>query len=66
MRKKQLRNDLQEARSNIHLSFNLWTSPNYYAVIAIVAHYINRDGARQTKLLGIRRLDGKHSGANIA
>lgn len=65
-RKRQLRHDLREARSNIHLSFDLWTSPNYYAVIAIVAHYIDRKGERQMKLLAIRRLEGEHSGANQA
>jgi len=64
--KRQLRNDLREARSNIHLSFDLWTSPNYYAIIAIVAHYIDKNGTRQTKLLAMRRLEGEHSGANQA
>ena len=64
--KRLLREDLREARSNIHLSFNLWTSPNYFAIIAIVAHYIDRDGARQTKLLALRQLKGEHSSANIA
>jgi hypothetical protein len=64
--KKLLREDLHEARSNIHLSFDLWTSPNYFAIIAIVAHYIDRHGARQTKLLAMRRLEGEHTGTNIA
>ena len=64
--KRQLQDDLREARSNIHLSFDLWTSPNCYAIIAIVAHYIDKKGLRQTKLLAIRRLEGEHSGANQA
>ena len=64
--KRQLRDDLRDARSNIHLSFDLWTSPNYYAIIAIVAHYIDKNGLRQTKLLAMRRLEGEHSGANQA
>jgi len=64
--KRQLREDLQEARSNIHLSFDLWTSPNCYAIIAIVAHYINKSGAQQTKLLALRRLEGEHTGINQA
>jgi hypothetical protein len=64
--KRLLREDLREARSNIHLSFDLWTSPNYYAIIAIVAHYIDKHGQRQTKLLAIQRLEGEHSGANQA
>ena len=51
---------------NIHLSFDLWTSPNYYAIIAIVAHYIDKNGLRQTKLLAMRRLEGEYGGANQA
>ena len=64
--KRQLRDDLREAQSNIHLSFDLWTSPNYYAIITIVAHYIDKNGARQTKLLAMRQLEGEHTGANQA
>ena len=32
-RKEKLRKKLKKARSNIHLSFDLWTSPNFYAII---------------------------------
>ena len=64
--KKALRKELKRARSNIHLSFDLWTSPNYYAIIAIVSHFMDSKGQRQTKLLAIRRLEGEHSGENIA
>jgi hypothetical protein len=65
-RKQRLKKDLSKARSNIHISFDLWTSPNCYSIIAIVAHYIDAKGCRQTKLLAIRRLKGVHSGENIA
>ena len=64
--KRKVKKGLKRARSNIHLSFDLWTSPNSYAIIAIVAHYIDEKGCRQTKLLAIRRLEGEHSGENIA
>jgi len=36
--KRQLK---EEAVSAIHLSFDLWTSPNSYALIAVVAYYID-------------------------
>lgn len=65
-RKQALKKDLRKARSNIHISFDLWTSPNCYAIIAIVAHFIDTKGSRQTKLLAIRQLKGEHSGENIA
>ena len=61
-----MRKELRSTRSNIHLSFDLWTSPNCYAIIAIVAHFIDSKGYRQTKLLAIRQLKGEHSGENIA
>lgn len=65
-RKRQLRHDLRKARSNIHLSFDLWTSPNCHAIIAICAHYIDRHGHPQTKLLAMRGVEGEHTGENLA
>ena len=65
-RKRKLRKELKRARSNIHLSFDLWTSPNCLAIIGIVSHFIDSKGCRQSKLLAIRQLKGEHSGENIA
>jgi hypothetical protein len=64
--KGKTRRQLRKARSNIHLSFDLWTSPNYYTIISVVAHFIDSKGCRETKVLAIRRLKGEHSGENIA
>jgi hypothetical protein len=65
-RKKELRHELRAARSNIHISFDLWTSPNCYAIMAIIAHYIDSNGGRQAKLIALRSLDGEHTGENMA
>ena len=65
-RKKELRHELRAARSNIHISFDLWTSPNCYAIMAIIAHYIDSNGIRQAKLIALRSLDGEHTGENMA
>jgi hypothetical protein len=65
-RKKKMRHELRAARSNIHISFDLWTSPNCYAIMAIVAHYIDSSGARKANLIALRSLDGEHTGENMA
>jgi hypothetical protein len=65
-RKKELRHELRIARSNIHISFDLWTSPNYYTIMAIIAHYIDSNGICQAKLIALRSLDGEHTGENMA
>jgi hypothetical protein len=65
-RKRELRRELRAARSNIHISFDLWTSPNCYAIMAIVAHYIDSNGKRQAKLIAFRSIDGEHTGENMA
>ena len=65
-RQVALQKELRKARSNIHLSFDLWTSPNSYAIIGVVAHYINSEGCRRTKLLALRHVNRHQSGDNIA
>ena len=42
--KIRTRQTLQDALTNIHLSIDLWTSPNALAILGIVAHYITADG----------------------
>ncbi len=64
--KRYLRRELRDAKSKIHVSFDLWTSPNYYALCAIVVHYIDCNSKRQQRLLAIRPVYGEHSGVNIA
>lgn len=66
IQKAKLRKELRRSKSNIHLSFDLWTSPNAYSIIAIISHFIDSNGYRRTKLLAIRQLKGDHSGENIS
>jgi hypothetical protein len=37
-----------------------------YAIMAIIAHFIDSKGARQAKLIALRYLDGEHTGENMA
>ncbi|RKK80768.1 hypothetical protein BFJ71_g15816 [Fusarium oxysporum] len=50
----------------IHLGFDLWTSPNRHAVMAVTAHFLDRQGKHQSRLLALRRQLGCHSGENLA
>ena len=55
-RKKEMRRELRAARSNIHISFDVWSSPNCYAIMTIIAHYIDSSGVRKTKLIALEVL----------
>ena len=57
---------LARAISRIHISCDLWTSPNGYAMFGITAHLIGHQGDVQTVLLALRRMTGAHGGDQIA
>lgn len=61
-----LKEDMQLALSNVHISFDMWSSPNSYAIVSVYGHFIDKRGIRRTELLGFRRLYGDHSGENQA
>jgi hAT family C-terminal dimerisation region len=58
---------LKSARSDVHLSFDLWTSPHQSkSILGIVAHYLDAGYTNTANLLALRRLEDVHSGENIA
>jgi hypothetical protein len=57
---------LDRAISKIHVSCDVWSSPNGYALAGIAAHFVNRAGRLQSVLLGLRRLKEAHGGEQIA
>lgn len=65
-RQEDIRKQLHGSRSRIHLSFDLWTSPNHMSFVGVVAHYVSSQYKVETVLLGLRRLRGPHSGQNVA
>jgi hypothetical protein len=65
-KKLEVKNELATARSRIHISFNLWTSPNSLELITVVAHYLDKDLSARSYLIGLRRVNGARSGENIA
>ncbi|KZL65223.1 transposase-like protein, partial [Colletotrichum incanum] len=61
-----VKEEMRQALTKVHLSFDLWTSPNRLAIIAVFGHFINPAGNDSRYLLALRRQPGAHSGENIA
>ncbi|KAH7464971.1 hypothetical protein FOMA001_g16996 [Fusarium oxysporum f. sp. matthiolae] len=66
LKKAAVREELDEAVTQIHISFDLWTSPNRLAFISIFGHFIDQSNSHQSRLLAFRRQIGSHAGENIA
>ena len=66
----QVKQRLNDIRSNIHLSFNVWTSPGFvYAFLGIMAHFVVETEAglqNYAVLLALKRVYDKHDAENIA
>jgi hypothetical protein len=65
-RKALTKDDLSKSLTKIHISFDLWTSPNHLAFISIFGHYIDHKKNTKSRLLAFRRQPGQHYGQNIA
>ncbi|KFA67601.1 hypothetical protein S40285_09719, partial [Stachybotrys chlorohalonatus IBT 40285] len=65
-KRDQVKQELLDALTKIHLGFDLWTSPNRYAIMAVTAHFLDHQGHHQSRLLAFRRQLGYHSGDNLA
>ena len=61
-----IKKNLNAARSKIHLSFDLWTSPNYKAMVAIVGHWTSPEFKVETALLAMKEITEAHKGEFIA
>lgn len=64
--KQRVIESIQSAVSSIHLSFDLWTSASRHAVLGIAGYWVTSAGERKGVLLGLKRLEGRHSGENQA
>ena len=57
---------LARAISKIHISYDLWTSPNGYAMCGVATHFIGHQGYVQSVLLALKWMTGAHRGEQIA
>ena len=64
--KRRIRHILQTAVSSIHITCDLWTSPNHLGLIGVTSHFTGEDTKLHTLTLGLREIQGAHSGKNQA
>lgn len=64
--KKQKTQRVQSARSKIHISTDVWTSPNNKPIMVIIAHYISEDNILENAVLDLVEIEGAHEGATLA
>jgi len=58
---------MQQAVTHIHLSCDGWTSPHQtMAVLGVIEHFTSHAGKRMNPVIGLRLLEGSHTGANMA
>ena len=64
--KRRLRHIMLSALSGIHITCDIWTSPNHLGILAVVAHFTAESLERRKITLAIKELQGVHSGENQA
>jgi hypothetical protein len=64
--KERVKQRIQSAKSRIHISCDLWTSPNSLAILGVVAHYVTEDGQLEHHVLALKDIDSEHDGSHLA
>ena len=64
--KQRLRHILATALSDIHITCDMWTSPNHLGLLAVIAHFTSEKPEHCTVTLALKELQGEHSGENQA
>src|SRR5438046_2998261 len=60
-----IKKNLDSVRSKVHLLFDLWTSPIYKAMLAIVGHWTSHEFKVEMALLAMKEITGAHKGEFI-
>lgn len=66
VQKEKVKQRIQSSKSRIHISCDLWTSPNSLAILGIVAHYVTEDGQLEHHILALKDIDSEHDGSHLA
>ncbi|KAF4332994.1 ribonuclease H [Fusarium beomiforme] len=64
--KEKVKQRIQLAKSRIHISCDLWTSPNFLAILGVVGHYVTEDGQLEHHILALKDIDSEHDGSHLA
>lgn len=63
--KEALKDELAGSLYKKHLTFDLWTSPNQYALLGITVHFVDQSQQLQFRLLALKRIFGSHGGESL-
>ena len=63
---KVIQEIISQARSRIHISFDMWTSPPGTPILGICGHFLDHNLRLIHPLLALRYLRGHHTGAAMA
>ncbi|KAG6247369.1 hypothetical protein E4U23_003846 [Claviceps purpurea] len=47
---------LRQALTQVHISFDLWTSPNHHTVLGVSAHFLDEKGLCDSNSAAIRAI----------
>lgn len=64
--REQIKESLQAAVSSIHISSDLWSSPNRHSLLGITAQWVDKNCELQTALLALPECRYTHSGEHQA
>ena len=64
--KNSLKRTIAQAASNIHLSFDMWTSPSSMPILGVCAHFLTPQLELVHPLLALREVEGSHTGEAMA
>ena|SRR6266536_976630 len=56
---------LKTTRSRIHISYDLWTSPNSLAILGIIAHFVDINSNLQAVTLVLKDIIGDYIGEHL-
>lgn len=57
---------LGRSLSRINISFDAWSSRRFTSLLGLTVHFLDDEGKFRTFLLGLPRVEGRHSGENLA
>ena len=64
--KIRLRHILATAISDVHITCDMWTSPNHLGILAVVAYFTSEKLRLITVTLAVIKVKGEHLGVNLA
>jgi hypothetical protein len=56
---------LRDTPYQLHFGFDMWTSPNGLAMLGIVVHWMDAEERKHDTLVGLRAMQGSHTGEHM-